>query len=312
VDQRELRGPRRMKILLFGKNGQVGWELQRSLSPLGQVVALGSSIAQNPDDLCGDFSDLDGLAATIRQVKPNIVVNAAAYTAVDQAESEPELAYLVNSEAPKRIAQECELLGAWMLHFSTDYVFDGSGHIPWNEGDPACPLSVYGKSKLDGERAISAACARHVVLRTSWVYGARGQNFLKTIMRLAVERSKLSIISDQWGAPTGAELLADVAAQIIPQISANDKKSGVYHCAAAGSTTWHGYAQYLIETSMKLGKNFSTTLGAIEAIPTSSYKTAAQRPLNSRLNCEKIEQTFSLKRPPWQAGVARVIEEITK
>lgn len=288
----------------------MGWELQRSLIELGELVALGRNTDQNPDGLCGDLANLEGIASTIRQVRPDVVINAAAFTAVDQAENHVDTAALINAEAPGRIARECNLLGAWLVHFSTDYVFDGKGENPWRETDATNPLSVYGQSKLDGEAAVQVGTDRHVILRTSWVYGAHGQNFIKTIMRLATERETLSIIDDQWGAPTGAELLADVTAQIIPQLAKSEDKVGLYHCSASGTTNWHGYARFIIETALENGRSFKTSLDAIEAIPTSQYKTAATRPLNSRLICEKVEQAFLLKLPPWQSGVARVIAEI--
>jgi len=300
-----------MKILLLGKNGQVGWELQRSLSELGELVSLGRNADQNPGGLCGDLSNLEGIASTIKEVRPDAVVNAAAFTAVDQAESHVDTAFLINAEAPGRIARECNMLGAWLVHFSTDYVFDGKSENPLRENDATNPLSVYGQSKLDGEAAIEAVTDRHVILRTSWVYGVHGQNFIKTIMRLAKERETLSIVDDQWGAPTGAELLADVAAQIIPQFAKSDGKAGLYHCSASGTINWHGYARFIIETALENGLSFKTAPDAIKAIPTSQYKTAATRPSNSRLNCAKIEQAFSLKLPPWQSGVARVIAEIS-
>lgn len=288
----------------------MGCELQRSLNELGELVSLGRNADQNPDGLCGDLANLEGIASTIRQVRPDIVVNAAAFTAVDQAESHSDTAFRINAEAPGLIARECNLSDAWLLHFSTDYVFDGTGETPWRETDATNPLSVYGQSKLDGEAAIKAGTDRHVILRTSWVYGAHGQNFIRTIMRLATERDTLSIIDDQWGAPTGAELLADVTAQIIPQLAKSDSNAGIYHCSASGTTNWHGYSRFIIETALQNGRSFKTSLEAIAAIPIAQYKTAATRPLNSRLNCEKIEQVFSLKLPPWQLGVARVISEI--
>ena len=299
-----------MKILLFGKNGQVGWELQRSLSLFGELVALGRHEDHNPEGLCGDLANLDGIAQTIKQVRPDVVVNAAAYTAVDRAESELELADKINADAPGVIAKQCDRIGAWMIHYSTDYVFNGSGDHAWCETDLTAPVSIYGQTKLAGENAIRAGTERHIILRTSWVYGAHGQNFIKTILRLASERPYLSIIDDQWGAPTGAELLADVTGQIVPQILKDETKSGTYHCAARGETNWHGYARYIVETASSLGQALSIGADAIEAIPASQYKTAAKRPLNSRLDCSSLERTFSLTLPHWQLGVARVISEI--
>ncbi|MCB2038840.1 MAG: dTDP-4-dehydrorhamnose reductase, partial [Ottowia sp.] len=204
-----------MKILLLGKNGQVGWELQRSLAPLGELVALDR---QGAPGLVGDVSDLEGLAATVRALRPQLIVNAAAHTAVDKAESEPDLARRLNAEAPAVLAREAAACGALLVHYSTDYVFDGSGERPWREDDATGPLGVYGRTKLEGEQAIAASGCRHLILRTSWVYAARGGNFAKTMLRLARERERLTVIDDQWGAPTGAELIADVTAQAVAQL----------------------------------------------------------------------------------------------
>ena len=231
-----------MKILLLGKNGQVGWELQRSLAPLGEVLALD----RHNQDLCGDLTNLQGLAQTVQTLRPDLIVNAAAHTAVDKAESEPELARTINALAPGVLAQEANRIGAWLVHYSTDYVFDGSGNRPWHETDIPAPLSVYGQTKLEGERLIQAASAKHLIFRTSWVYAARGGNFAKTMLRLAQERERLTVIDDQWGAPTGAELLADVTAHAIRQVLQHPQDAGLYHLAASGQTTWHGYAKHVL------------------------------------------------------------------
>ena len=231
-----------MKILLFGKNGQLGWELQRSLAPLGDLVALD----RHSQHLCGDLGNLSGLADTVRTLRPDVIVNAAAHTAVDMAESEPELARTINALAPGVLAQEAGKLGAWLVHYSTDYVFDGSGSRPWAEGDIPAPLGVYGRTKLEGEQRVAEHCRQHLMFRTSWVYAARGGNFAKTMLRLAQERERLTVIDDQFGAPTGAELIADVSAHAIRQALAQPQDAGLYHLAASGETTWNGYAKHVI------------------------------------------------------------------
>ena len=297
-----------MKILLFGKGGQVGWELQRSLAPLGQLIALDFD---SRDGLCGDFTNSVGLADTVRTVRPDVIVNAAAYTAVDKAESEPELAQQINASAPGVLADEAQKLGAWLVHYSTDYVYDGSGTAPWQESDATGPLSVYGRTKLDGDLAV-ARCEKHLIFRTSWVYAARGANFAKTILRLAKERDRLKVIDDQIGAPTGAELLADVTAHAIRSALCKPQLAGLYHLAAGGETTWHGYARLVIERARQAGLPILLDLEAVEAIPTSAYPTAAQRPLNSRLGTDKLKSAFSLNLPDWQVGVVRMLEEVLK
>ncbi|SFA85406.1 dTDP-4-dehydrorhamnose reductase [Azotobacter beijerinckii] len=301
-----------MRILLLGKSGQVGWELQRALAPLGEVVALDRHGEQG---LCGDLANLDGLTATLRALDPDVIVNAAAYTAVDKAESEPELALRINGEAPGVLAREAARLGAWLVHYSTDYVFDGSGEQPWREDAPTGPLSVYGRSKLAGEAAIVASGARALVFRTSWVYAARGGNFAKTMLRLARERDQLRVIADQIGAPTGAELIADVTAHALRQVMGSADASplgGVYHLAAAGETSWFDYARFVLLQAEQAGEALKVGHGQIEAIPTSAYPTPAQRPLNSRLDTTKLQETFGLHLPNWQDGVARMLTETTK
>lgn len=294
-----------MKILLLGKNGQVGWELQRSLSPLGELIALDR---QTVDGLCGDLSDLDSLRATIRQVKPDIIVNAAAYTAVDKAESEPELATRVNALASQVMAEEALSLDAWLIHYSTDYVFSGSGQTPWQEDDAVAPVNRYGASKLAGEQAITASGCKHLIFRTSWVYGARGNNFAKTMLRLAKDRETLSVIADQIGAPTGADLIADITALAIQKVVEHPELSGMYHLAAAGEVSWHGYAGHVIEFARSHGEQLAVT--AINPIDTTAYPTPARRPLNSRLNTQKLRDNFSLHLPDWQSGVTRMLMEV--
>ncbi len=296
-----------MKILLLGKNGQVGWELQRALAPLGEVIALDRHSAGH---LRADFAEPESLAAVVRAVAPNIIVNAAAHTAVDKAESEPALAHSVNAASPAVLAREAHALGAWLLHYSTDYVFDGSGNKPWDEGSPTGPLSVYGRTKLEGENAIRASGCHHLVLRTSWVYATRGNNFAKTMLRLAKERDRLTVIADQTGAPTGADLLADVAAHVLRTAMQTPQVQGTYHVAAEGETTWHGYARHVIEFARALGQPITVPAGAIEAVPTSAFPTPARRPGNSRMNTHKLRATFGLSLPPWQSGVERMLTEV--
>ncbi|WP_394756517.1 dTDP-4-dehydrorhamnose reductase [Rhodoferax sp.] len=297
-----------MKILLFGRGGQVGWELQRSLSVLGELVALDFDPAHNPAGLCGDFSNLPGLAETIRRVQPDVIVNAAAHTAVDKAEAEPELARAVNTLAPGVLASEAQKLGAWLVHYSTDYVFDGSGQQPWRESDRTGPLSVYGQTKLEGEHAV-ATCAKHLIFRTSWVYGARGGNFAKTMLRLAGERETLTVIDDQIGAPTSAELLADVTAHALRAALHQPGLAGLYHCVAGGETSWHGYARYVLGQAQALGWQLKAGPDQITPTVSAHYPTPARRPLNSRLDTARLQAAFGLFLPPWQQGVARMLTE---
>ena len=294
------------KILLLGKNGQVGWELQRSLAPLGQLTALD----RHSTDYCGDLSNLEGIADTVRRLQPDTIVNAAAHTAVDLAESEPDLARTLNALAPGVLATEAAKLGAWLVHYSTDYVFDGSGSQPWQETDATAPLSMYGQTKLEGEQRIQAANARHLIFRTSWVYAARGGNFAKTMLRLAKEREQLTVINDQTGAPTGAELLADVTALALRSALSAPSLAGIYHLAASGETTWHGYAQYVLAHAQQAGSVLKAGPEAIVAVPTSAFPTPAQRPLNSRLDTHKLQAAFGLRLPDWQVGVTRMLNEI--
>ncbi|MFC7461487.1 dTDP-4-dehydrorhamnose reductase [Hydrogenophaga defluvii] len=295
-----------MKVLLLGKNGQVGWELQRSLSVVGELVGLD----RHSTDHCGDLSQLDGLRDTVRALSPDLIVNAAAHTAVDKAESEPELAQRINALAPGVLAEEAARLGALLVHYSTDYVFDGGGSRPWLESDTTGPLSVYGSSKLAGEHAIAVSGCSHLILRTSWVYGARGGNFAKTMLRLAAERERLTVIDDQWGAPTSAELLADVTAHAARSTLLHPERAGLYHCAAAGETTWNGYARCVLAHAQSRGRILKAGPEQVDKVPTSGFPTPARRPHNSRLDCTKLQTTFRLRLPPWQQGVARMLDEI--
>jgi len=300
-----------MKLLLLGKNGQVGWELQRSLAPLGEVIALDrQSVNVDGNGLCGDIGDLQTLAQTIRSVRPDVIVNAAAHTAVDKAESEPDLAWRLNAEAPEVMALEAKSLGALLVHYSTDYVFDGSGSTPRDEDAPTGPLSVYGRTKLEGEQRIAATHCRHLIFRTSWVYAARGGNFAKTMLRLAQEREALSVINDQWGAPTGADLIADVTAHAVRHVSAHDGDGGLYHLVAAGETNWHAYASHVIERAQSLRPDLDWKVQSIAAVPTTAFPTPAARPLNSRLDTQKLQATMQLHLPAWQQGVERMLREI--
>ena len=297
-----------MKILLLGKGGQVGWELQRSLAPLGEVVAL----EFDSTDYCGDFTHLAGLADTVRQVRPDVIVNAAAHTAVDKAESEPELVRTINALAPGVLADEAEKLGAWLIHYSTDYVFDGSGTTPWKETDATGPLGVYGQTKREGEQAV-AHCSRHLIFRTSWVYAARGANFAKTMLRLAKERDELKVIADQIGAPTGAELLADVTAHAIRTVQTTpdgQTLAGLYHLVAGGETSWYDYAKFVVEYARRVDLPLRVAPDAILPIATTDYPTPAKRPLNSRLDTQKLQSAFGLLLPDWKDGVQRMLAEI--
>jgi dTDP-4-dehydrorhamnose reductase len=295
-----------VKLVLFGATGQVGWELQRALAPLGDVTALHSRSTEH----AADFSHPEALAATVRALRPDVIVNAAAYTAVDKAESEPDLARAVNALSPGVLAREAAALGAWLVHYSTDYVFDGSGERPWREDDATGPLNTYGRTKLEGEGLIRASGCRHLILRTSWVYAARGGNFAKTMLRLAAERDRLTVVADQHGAPTGADLLADLSAHLIRHAQRDAAASGTYHAVAAGETTWHDYARFVIEWARSQGRAVKVAREAIEPVPSSAFPTPAQRPHNSRLDTRKLRETFGLVLPPWQQGVARMLAEL--
>jgi dTDP-4-dehydrorhamnose reductase len=292
-----------MKILLLGKNGQVGFELQRSLAPLGEVLALD----RNSTSHCGDLSNLEGLAETVRVFRPQVVVNAAAYTAVDKAESDQTTAHLINALAPEVLSRSCAAIDALLVHYSTDYVFDGSGQKAWLETDTTGPVNVYGRSKLAGEQGIAKQGAKHVIFRTSWVYGTEGGNFAKTMLRLAQERDIMAVINDQFGAPTGAALLADITAMSLQQPLA---LSGIYHLAAAGETTWHAYAQYVLQTAKRLKPELDYKVKEVAAVSTSEFPTPAQRPLNSRLNCSKLQNALHCQLPEWQKGVDALLSKI--
>lgn len=293
-----------MNILLFGKTGQVGWELQRALAPLGKLVALDV----HSKDFCGDFSNPEGIAETVRAIKPDVIVNAAAHTAVDKAESEPAFAQLLNATSVEAIAKEAEKIGAWVVHYSTDYVFPGNGEIPWRESDATSPLNVYGQTKLDGEKALQQHCQKHLIFRTSWVYAGKGNNFAKTMLRLAKERKELSVINDQFGAPTGAELLADCTAHAIRMAMNKPEVAGLYHLVASETTTWYDYAALVFDEARKAG--IELAIEKLNAVPTTAYPTPARRPGNSRLNTDKFQQSFDLVLPEWDIGVKRMLAEL--
>lgn len=307
------------RILLLGKNGQVGWELQRSLAPLGEVIALDRHGAALPNakpagqpesSLCGDLARPAQLASGVLALRPDVVVNAAAYTAVDTAETDAELARTINSLAPASLASACAAVGAWLVHYSTDYVFDGTGSRPWRESDSTGPLSVYGRTKLEGEERIRDSGCRHLIIRTSWVYAARGTNFAKTVLRLAGEHEELKVVSDQIGAPTGADLLADVTAHMLRLAEGRVERVGTYHVAATGETNWFEYARFVIEGARMRGRAFRLAPDRIIAVPTSAFPTTARRPNNSRLDCATVERVFGLRMPPWHFGVTRLLDEL--
>jgi dTDP-4-dehydrorhamnose reductase len=290
------------RFLLFGADGQVGWELQRACTPFGQVSAL------TQKDV--DLTDTDRLRATIREHKPRVILNAAAYTAVDKAESEASLAHTVNATAPGIMAEEALALDALLVHYSTDYVFDGSKQGTYVETDTVNPQSVYGRTKWEGEQAVEHSGAAHLTLRTSWVFGPHGANFLKTILRLARERDELSVVADQIGAPTSAELLADVTAHAIQQALAGRMDSGLYHLCAAGEASWHAYACFVVNEARRLGAGLKMCSDRILPISTDQYPLPAPRPSNSRLDCSHISQTLGLQLPDWQWHARRTLMEL--
>ncbi|MEK6785237.1 MAG: dTDP-4-dehydrorhamnose reductase [Nitrospirota bacterium] len=294
-----------MRILVTGKHGQVGFELQRALAPVGEVCAV--------DQLECDLSDAAALRALVRSFKPHVIVNPAAYTAVDKAESEPELAHAINAVAPGVMGEEAAKGNAWVVHYSTDYVFDGTKLGAYAEEDLTNPLSIYGRTKRDGEIALQASGARHVIFRTSWVVGAHGSNFAKTILRLAVERESLNVVADQHGAPTSAALLADVTAHLIRQgqhEGDEDFPFGLYHLVASGETNWCDYARFVVSEALALGKSLKLSPDSIRAIPSSDYPTAATRPSNSRMDTGKLRRTFGFELPDWQSGIRHILQQV--
>jgi dTDP-4-dehydrorhamnose reductase len=297
-------------ILLLGSAGQLGWELQRSLAPLGHVVPLTRN-----DTLaglgCGNLLDPAGLRETVLRLRPAAIVNAAAYTAVDRAEQEPDVAHAINAIAPGVMAEAASEVGALVVHYSTDYVFDGSGETPWTESAPPAPLSVYGRTKLDGEQRVRAAApTHHLIFRSSWIHATRGNNFAKTMLRLAGERDRLTVVDDQIGSPTGADLIADVTAHALRQALSDASICGTYHLAARGETSWFGYARFVLDTARELSANRPLKVQELVPIPTSAYPTAAQRPLNSRLDTRRLCASFGLTLPDWRPGVRRMLQEV--
>lgn len=294
-----------MRILLTGKNGQVGFELQRALAPLGEIVAV--------DHHECDLAEPAAIRRLLAEVTPQIIVNPAAYTAVDKAESEPELARAINAVAPGVLGEEAARLGALVVHYSTDYVFDGNKDGAYHESDAPDPQSVYGKTKLAGERALQASGADHLIFRTSWVFGAHGGNFAKTVLRLADERDALKIVADQFGAPTSSALLADVTAQVLGRYLREGKAGfpfGLYHLVAGGITSWHEYAQTVVRAALAAGRPLKLTVDHVQPITTAEYPLPAPRPHNSRLDTNLIRQTFGLELPVWQSGLDHVLQQI--
>nr|WP_321465535.1 dTDP-4-dehydrorhamnose reductase [uncultured Desulfobulbus sp.] len=294
-----------MNILLTGKNGQLGFELRRALAPLGRIFAF-------DQEEC-NLADPESIRRLIREVQPDCLINPAAYTAVDRAESEPELAKAVNTTAVAIMGEEAERLGAWVIHYSTDYVFDGSSPSPYVETDPTNPINVYGLTKRDGDIALQDVCRRHLIFRTSWVVGAHGNNFAKTMLRLAGERDSLSIVADQFGAPTSASLLADITAQIVGQAKREGLETipfGLYNLTNAGFTSWHGYACHVLAQAIKKGVSLKVQPEMVKAITTADYPLPAKRPANSQLDTSLFQSTFGLKLPDWQQGIDHILEQI--
>jgi dTDP-4-dehydrorhamnose reductase len=300
-----------MKVLLFGRDGQLGWQLQRSLGAIADVVAP-PRVGAKPD---GDVQDAVSVNAWIDAVRPDVVVNAAAYTAVDRAEDDEPAAFAVNAGACETLAAASARIGAWLVHYSSDYVYDGSGERPWREGDAPGPLGAYGRSKLAGDEAVARGNPRHLILRTSWVFDSWGNNFARSILKAAQARDALTVVADQWGAPTRAALLADLTAHMLRMACASPAGTalaGTYHAAAAGFTNWHAYAVLVLEEALAHGVRLRATPDRIQPIPSSAYPVRAARPKNSRLDTSKLRETFHLAMPPWQDGVRAVVAELAR
>lgn len=296
-----------MRILLTGKHGQVGFELQRTLAPLGEVIAVGHAEC--------DIADASALSTLVQSVKPDLIINAAAYTAVDKAESEPELARAINAVAPGVLGEEAVKLGAWVVHYSTDYVFDGTKLSAYTEEDITTPLNVYGRTKRDGEIALQTSGAQHLIFRTSWMVGAHGSNFAKTILRLALERESLNVVADQYGAPTSAALVADLTALLVRQTQREglrDFPFGLYHLVASGETTWCDYARFVVSEACALGTSLKLSPDSICAIPSSAYPLPAKRPTNSRLDTGKLRGCFGFALPDWHRSVRHILRLILR
>jgi len=302
-----------MKLLLLGANGQVGFELLRSLTPLGEVIAAtrDGRLPGGGSGRCADLADPASLEALMQAERPDIIVNAAGYRAVDRAESEPELATRINAEAPAVLARWCKVYGARLIHYSTDYVFDGSANRPWREADPTAPLGVYGQSKRAGEVALAESGAEYMVLRTGWVYAARGHNFLRTMLRLAAERDHLQVVCDQTGAPTPARWIAAATALILARAqNGGGWRSGSLHLAASGQTTWHGFAEAIFADALSAG--LIERAPFVEAIPTLAYPTPARRPAYSCLDTRALRDRYGLSLPDWREGVSQVLGELVR
>jgi dTDP-4-dehydrorhamnose reductase len=299
---------RALKILLFGKSGQLGTELSRSLASLGELVVLTAAST----DYCGDLADPSGIGDSVRSIRPQIIVNAAAWTDVDKAEAAPEAVRRINTLAPAAMAQAAGQLDSWMLHFSSDYVFDGSGERPWTEGDPPEPLNVYGRSKFEGDKLVVLNCPKHLIFRISWLYSARSDGFAARILRQARERDTLDVVADQIGAPTGADWIADIAARVLGRIAEGSTADlpGLYHLAASGHTSWHCYARFVLECAQRAGRQLRSGPDAIRAVASEAYPSTARRPHNSRLDTSKFRTAFGLACPPWQEGVERLVREL--
>jgi len=308
-DELNLINSSAQRLLLLGANGQLGHQLAVSLQQLGEVKAL----TRAEVDLANPVALREVLGRIAKTFQPTVIVNAAAYTAVDKAQTETELAHAVNVASPAVLAELAKTWSATLVHYSTDYVFDGSRTQPWQETDTTNPLSVYGQTKRDGELAITALCPKHLILRTSWVVGTHGGNFLKTMLRLAAERDALRVVADQIGAPTSTELLADVTVKLLEAMSAaadNDARWGVYHVAAAGEVSWHGYAQHVIAGAWQRGAQLKASSETVSPITTAEYPVPAPRPLNSRLNTHKLQTTFGFALPAWQVGVDAILDQL--
>lgn len=296
-----------MKVLLLGSSGQVGTELRRAIPSFGNLTAL---TREGDGQLCGDLFQPEALAATIREIAPAVIINAAAYTDVDRAESDWDNAVALNITAPSVLASEAKKLGAMLVHYSSDYVFDGAGNCPWREDDLTEPLNVYGRTKREGELAVIESGCQYLIFRTSWVYSAGGRNFIRTMLRLAAERDALQLIDDQFGAPTGAELIADTTVTVLRQCLARGQDAGLYHLAARGKVTWFTYARYIIRAARDVGWPVRITDDAIYPVSSDAFQTAARRPQNSQLDTSRLESTFGLQMPDWEIGVDRVLNEI--
>ncbi|MDO9359092.1 MAG: dTDP-4-dehydrorhamnose reductase [Polaromonas sp.] len=295
-----------MKILLFGEQGQLGQELQRSLSPLGDIVALHAG----SKPFCGDLNDLAGISSAVLSIRPDVVVNAAAWTNVDLAETEPAMVWKVNALAPAALAKAASVIGALMVHYSSDYVFDGKSKLPWTEVDTPRPLNVYGRSKLEADQLVASNCANHLIFRTSWMYSAVGRNFVTTILAKAEAHTDLAVVADQTGAPTGADWVADMTAHAIADAIGGSEVQGLYNLAAAGQTSWHAYACFVIDSARRAGWELKATPAAVKALTSDELRTVAERPKNSVLDTRKFQSVFRTVPPDWRDGVKRMIARL--